>query len=124
MPCGGASAGAATCRTPSLRSPRLTPCLKGKRRPAPRSPNGISLAPEGALDQTSPFYVPSLLHYLGGWGHRPRAFWLALGRLESHPLADELAPGPVTLPVYVCGLAPSGTALPPQGRAPHPGLAT
>jgi hypothetical protein len=76
------------------------------------------------VDKTSPFYVPPLLDLVGGWVERYRSFWLALGRLESRLLADELSALPGTRPVYVCGLARSGSTLLHEILAAHPGVAT
>src|SRR5262249_9203395 len=70
------------------------------------------------------FYVPPVLHLLGGWVHRHRAFWLGLGRLESSLLGRELRAVPVTMPVYVCGLARCGSTLLHHVIASHPGVAT
>jgi hypothetical protein len=68
--------------------------------------------------------VPAVLHVLGGLVHRHRDFWLGLGRLESSLLARELQSLPVTKPVFVCGLARSGSTLLHEVVAAHPGLAT
>jgi hypothetical protein len=76
------------------------------------------------VDKTSPFHVPSLLHLLGGCVHRFRRFWLALGRLESRTLAHELSEIPVTRPIYVCGLARSGSTLLHEILSAHPSIAT
>jgi hypothetical protein len=76
------------------------------------------------VDKTSPFYVPPMLHLLGGLVERFRDLCLALGRLESHLLADELSAVPLTRPVYVCGLARSGSTLLHELVAAHPGVAT
>ncbi len=72
----------------------------------------------------SPFHVPTFLHVLGGLVHRHPAFWVRLGRLESRLLAEELRPVPLRAPVYVCGLARSGSTLLHQVVASHPGVAT
>jgi hypothetical protein len=72
----------------------------------------------------SPFYVPRVLHLLGGWVQRRRGFWLRLGRLESSVLADDLRATPVTMPVYVSGLARSGSTVLHEVLASHPGVAT
>jgi hypothetical protein len=55
---------------------------------------------------------------------RHRAFWLWLGRLESSLLAEEVRPVPVRMPIYVCGLARSGSTLLHEVVASHPGVAT
>jgi hypothetical protein len=61
---------------------------------------------------------------LGGWVQRHRDFWVGLGRLESDLLARELRVVRVTMPVYVCGLARSGSTLLHQVIAAHPQVAT
>jgi hypothetical protein len=72
----------------------------------------------------SPFYVPPILDVLGGLVHRHRQFWLGLGRLETKLLAHDLAAVPVTMPIYVCGLARSGSTLLHEIVAAHPRVAT
>ena len=72
----------------------------------------------------SPFHVPSVLHVLGGLVHRHPRFWTWLGRRESAQLADELARRPVRAPVYICGLARSGSTLLHEAVSAHPGVAT
>jgi hypothetical protein len=56
--------------------------------------------------------------------HRHRAFWVRLGRLESSLLAEELRRVPVRMPIYVCGLARSGSTLLHEVVCSHPGVAT
>jgi hypothetical protein len=83
-------------------------------------------APEthvGAAD-TSPFRVPLLLHVLGDLVHRHPSFWVRLGRFESRTLDEELRDRAVREPVYVCGLARSGSTLLHEVVASHPGVAT
>jgi hypothetical protein len=77
-----------------------------------------------ATDKGSPFYVPRALDALGGWVQRQRQFLLQLGRLESSLLARELSSIPLTTPVYVCGLARSGSTLLHEVVASHEGVAT
>jgi Sulfotransferase family len=72
----------------------------------------------------SPFHVPPLLHVLGGLVHHYRDFWLWLGRLESSLLAQELRQVPITMPIYVSGLARSGSTLLHEVVSAHPGVAT
>jgi hypothetical protein len=72
----------------------------------------------------SPFHVPLALHVLGGLVHRHPRVWLWLGRRESAQLADELARRPVRAPIFVCGLARSGSTLLHEAVAAHPGVAT
>jgi hypothetical protein len=53
-----------------------------------------------------------------------RKFWLGLGRLESSLLGPDLRAVPVTMPVYVCGLARSGSTLLHEIVAAPAGVAT
>jgi Sulfotransferase family len=80
--------------------------------------------PAPPLPETSPFYVPAILDLLGGWVHRHRPFWLWLGRLESRVLRHELRTVSIAMPIYVCGLARSGSTLLHEIVAAHPGVAT
>ena len=75
-------------------------------------------------DTDSPFYVPPFLDLLGGLVDRFRKFWLGLGRLETSLLQDQLAAIAVSKPVYVCGLARSGSTLLHEIVASPPGVAT
>jgi hypothetical protein len=76
------------------------------------------------LDKNSPFYVSPQLHRLAGWVHDYRGFWLALGRLEARVLANELDALSITQPIFVCGLARSGSTLLHEILAAQPGVAT
>jgi hypothetical protein len=77
-----------------------------------------------ACGKESPFYVPSLSHFLGGLVHRHRKFWLWLGRLESNLIAQELSQVSLKAPIYVCGLARAGTTLLHEVISSHPSVAT
>jgi hypothetical protein len=72
----------------------------------------------------SPFHVPAFLHVMGELVHRHSAFWLWLGRLESSLLAEELRQVPIRRPIYICGLARSGSTLLHEVVSSHPGVAT
>src|SRR5262249_47048240 len=72
----------------------------------------------------SPFEVPSLLHILGGLVQHYRSFWLWLGRLETNLLTAELSRVPLQMPLYICGLARSGSTLLHEIVASHPSVAT
>jgi hypothetical protein len=89
--------------------------LAPARAPAPRSPGP---------DKGSPFYVPPFLDFLGWSVDRFRKVWLGLGRLESSLLEERLNAVPVRMPVYVCGLARSGSTLLHEIVASSPGVAT
>jgi hypothetical protein len=83
--------------------------------PAPRPPGG---------DKNSPFYVPPFLDFLGRLVDGYREFWLRLGRLESSLLEEQLRAVSIRRPVYVCGLARSGSTLLHEIVASAPGVAT
>jgi hypothetical protein len=72
----------------------------------------------------SPFYVPPILDLVGGLVQHLMPLWLGLGRLETNLLTHELISVPLTMPVYVCGLARSGSTLLHEVLASHPGVAT
>ncbi len=72
----------------------------------------------------APFHVPPALDVLGGFIHRNRNLWIGLGRLETKLLRDELAAVPLTAPIFVCGLARSGSTLLHEVVAAHRGVAT
>jgi hypothetical protein len=80
--------------------------------------------PAQQADTDSPFYVPAVLDFLGALVHRHRDFWIGLGRLESSLLAEQLRAVRVTMPIYVCGLARSGTTLLHEVIAAHPRMAS
>jgi Sulfotransferase family len=89
---------------------------------APTDPKGQPAPTAG--DAQAPFFVPSFVDALGGLVQRHRNFWLWLGRLESSLLAEEIGPVHVRMPIYVCGLARSGSTLLHEVVASHPGVAT
>ena len=75
-------------------------------------------------DKNSPFYVPSFLHILGGLVHRHPAFWIWLGQRESRLLDERIHPLAVRMPIYICGLARSGSTLLHEIISSHPHVAT
>lgn len=72
----------------------------------------------------SPFAVPFWPHFLGGLVERHPRFWLSLGRLETAALKKRLRETAVSMPIYVCGLARSGSTLLHELIASHPAVAT
>lgn len=72
----------------------------------------------------SPFQVPPWLDCLGALVERHRRFWLGLGRLETKVVTDRLQGIAVRLPIYVCGLARSGSTLLHEVIAAHATVAT
>jgi hypothetical protein len=75
-------------------------------------------------DKDSPFYVPPLLDLLGGLVHRHRDFHISLGRLETSLLGPALRQVPIRRPVFVCGLARSGSTLLHEVVSSAAGVAT
>jgi hypothetical protein len=65
----------------------------------------------GRQESTAPFRVPLFLHALGGLIHRGSSILRWLANHESQQLADQLRQYPVQSPIYVCGLARSGSTM-------------
>jgi hypothetical protein len=80
--------------------------------------------PDRAGDKDSLFHVPFFLHALGGLVERYRAFWIWLARKESSQLAEQLQHVAVRMPIFICGLARSGSTLLHEVVASHPDVAT
>ncbi|MFW6027637.1 MAG: sulfotransferase family protein, partial [bacterium] len=55
--------------------------------------------------------VPGWVHAIGGHAARHPRFWRRLANLETRVLEDRLAETAIDRPVYVCGLARSGTTI-------------
>jgi hypothetical protein len=70
------------------------------------------------------FRVESWLHVLGGLVSRHRRLWTRLGDLESRLLAPELTRVRLRRPVYVTGLARSGSTLLLEILGRHPETVT
>jgi hypothetical protein len=77
----------------------------------------------GSIEKDSPFYVPPILDMLGRLVDRFQGFWLWLGRLESAVLKEEFSNQPLA-PIFICGLARSGSTLLHEVLASHPGTAS
>lgn len=67
--------------------------------------------------------VPLWTDLLSGLQERYPRTWIGLGRLESRILADRLAPIAIEKPVYIAGLARSGTTILLELLSRHPRLA-
>jgi Sulfotransferase family len=70
------------------------------------------------------FHVPAWAHLFGGLISRHPRFWVRLGNLESRYLAEQLAAIRIERPIYIAGLARSGTTILLEVVASHPGIAT
>jgi hypothetical protein len=68
--------------------------------------------------------MPGWLDRLGGLVERTAGFWVGLGRLESRALGHELEPIRIDRPIYIAGLARSGSTILLELLASHPDVAT
>ncbi|EPC00333.1 hypothetical protein L861_07495 [Litchfieldella anticariensis FP35 = DSM 16096] len=64
------------------------------------------------------------MHVLGGWVNRSPRTWIKLGNLETRVVQDAIADITVDRPVYVSGLARSGTTILLERLAEHSHVAT
>jgi len=72
-------------------------------------------------EQADPgFRVPTWMHLLGGWVHRRPRSWIRLGNLETRLVEDAIVDVRVERPVYIAGLARSGTTILLEKLAAHP----
>ncbi len=70
------------------------------------------------------FEVAGWIDALGGFIARHQRFWIGLGNLESKLMAAELAEVPIEGPLYVSGLARSGSTILLEALARHEHTAT
>ncbi|MFP1679976.1 sulfotransferase family protein [Alloalcanivorax sp. C16-2] len=70
------------------------------------------------------FQVTPWMHHAGGWVHRHPRAWIKLGNLETRIVGDAIADLSVDRPIYVTGLARSGTTIVLEHLAAHPEVAT
>ncbi|WP_168380962.1 sulfotransferase family protein [Modicisalibacter radicis] len=76
----------------------------------------------GSPDALASFAVPGWIHHLGGWLHRhPRAM-IRLGNLETRMIQEAIAERVVDRPIYIAGLARSGTTILLERLAEHPAV--
>ncbi|MES1952517.1 hypothetical protein S4A8_16742 [Salinisphaera sp. S4-8] len=70
------------------------------------------------------FAVPTWMHRVGGWQHRhPRAA-IKLGNFDTRMAAEAIEDITIVAPIYVAGLARSGTTILLELLAEHPQVAT
>jgi hypothetical protein len=74
-------------------------------------------------DLAESFQVATWVHLLGGFVSRNKNLWIWLGGLESGMLSDSMSEIDVRQPVYVTGLARSGSTLLLEILNHHPDLA-
>jgi hypothetical protein len=88
------------------------------------SQRGTSRLGRSTVDKDSPFYVPPALDVLGRMTSRFQQLWLWLGKVESILLAPQISEISITKPIYVCGLARSGSTLLHEVLSSHGSVAT
>ena len=83
---------------------------------------------DGKLEPTSQaapdLSVPGWTDKLSGLQARFPGFWIGLGNLESRMLADRLSNVAIVKPLYIAGLARSGTTILLELLARHPDVST
>jgi hypothetical protein len=82
----------------------------------------IMASEAGTIDATDGFRVTLWLHLLGGFVSRHRGLWTWLGNMETRGISDLLAPIVVHQPLYIAGLARSGSTILLEILARHPDL--
>lgn len=75
-------------------------------------------------DPTRAFVIPRWLDVLGASVERHPRVWKSLGNLESAALREHLEATPIEAPIYICGLARSGSTILLECLAHHPYTAT
>lgn len=70
------------------------------------------------------FQVSRGTHLMSGMVHHARPFWRLLGQAESWFVRDQIEQTPILKPIYVAGLARSGTTILLEVLASHPQVAT
>jgi hypothetical protein len=88
------------------------------------SQRGTSRLSRSTVDKDSPFYVPPALDVLGRMTGRFQQLWLWLGNVESILLAPQISEISISKPIYVCGLARSGSTLLHEVLSSHGSVAT
>lgn len=81
----------------------------------------------GALSGTAAdpgFQVPTWMHLLSGWIHRNPRLWIRLGNLETRTVAEIIDDVRVDRPIFVAGLARSGTTVLLEQLAAHAQVAS
>ncbi|WP_227370593.1 sulfotransferase family protein [Halomonas sp. M20] len=70
------------------------------------------------------FSVPTWMHVLGGWVNRHPRTWIRLGNMETRLVQEMIEDIRVDRPLYVAGLARSGTTVLLERLAEHPEVGT
>lgn len=75
-----------------------------------------------AKNQNQIFHVSHWVDRVGGWIHNHPHFWVQMGQLESYFLREEMNALRIEKPIYVSGLARSGSTLLLEILSRHRGL--
>src|SRR5262249_35437861 len=97
------------------------------RRPRPRAtprPHRNNKVKDATTGSEQPFHVPWFLDALGALVYRCRPTLLWLARRESGLLAEQLRSVAVRKPIFISGLARSGSTLLHEVVCSHPNVAT
>jgi hypothetical protein len=70
------------------------------------------------------FQVPWGIHCLSGLVQCTRGLWIQLGNLESWSLREKLAPVTIDRPIFIAGIARSGSTILLEALASHPDACT
>lgn len=70
------------------------------------------------------FQVPTWMHLFGGWIERHPRFWIKLGNLETRLVKETLTETSIDRPIFIAGLARSGTTILLELLAEHSDVAT
>jgi hypothetical protein len=66
----------------------------------------------------SPFFVSTWVDLLGAWVNRSPGFWKWLGNVETQALANHIAGIRIEQPIYISGLARSGSTTARRNATP------
>src|SRR5688500_20118521 len=70
------------------------------------------------------FAVPWSVHFASGLVHRFPRLWVQLGNLETWSLREQLATVTIDRPIFIAGIARSGSTILLEALAAHPDAAT
>lgn len=84
------------------------------------APGSSATRQNGSLDALESFAVPGWMHHVGGWVHGHPQAAIRLGNLETRVICEAIADLTVDRPIYIAGLARSGTTILVERLAEHP----
>ena len=70
------------------------------------------------------FAVPTWMHWLSGWQHKHRDSAIGLGNFDTRLAEDAIAQVDIKAPIYIAGLARSGTTILLELLAEHADVST